>query len=107
MNDTQINLISFVNIELARLVSCRRLMDADAFVESFYSSVKAMDKKGKEANEEDEWWAGIPSRISEPPVEPYTPLLEQLGEKPQIPLTFETLCEFQKRLSKLLLPATV
>jgi hypothetical protein len=80
-------------------------MEADAFVESFYSSVKAMDKKGLEAKEEEEWWAGIPSNIPAEPTESYTPLLEKLGAKPQMPMDFETLCEFQERLSNLLLPA--
>lgn len=74
MNDSHVIFLTTVGNELDRLVSCRRLMDADMFVDSLYTSVKLMDDKSG-AN-----------------------LLSLIGDKPKTPMTFEVLCAFQKQI---------
>lgn len=108
LQENQIRILNTIRQEMDRLISCRKMLDAEMFINSLYQSIAQLDeketKKRISKEEEEEWWSDVPlSEYSKLPpeeekeLEPYTCLLPLLGEKPKI-YNLDTMCNFKSQI---------
>lgn len=90
-------LLKTVVDELDKLIVCRRIMDAEEFIDNMYNSFRQMDMQSqRQVSTEISDWIKTSKTVAKPKTA--VSLLDKLGDKPSYPVSYDALCRFKAHI---------